>query len=322
MPALEPGQTYVEIAAGADHTLLRRSDGWVVAFGNNSHGECNVPALPSGLSYVEVATQQWHSVARRSDGAVLAWGNNDKGQCDIAAPPPGLTYVGIAAGGNHTLALRSDGSVVVFGDIPLAPDLPPGLTYVETSAGAYHAVARRSNGSVVVWGTDNAYGQLNPAPTPAPGNVFVKLSAGTLQNVARSEPGGFVAVYCTAKITSSGCVPAISASGVPSASGNFRAHCSQVEPGRSGLFIYGVAGPAALPFLDGILCVQPPLTRLPSPALLSGGLAACSGHFSLDLAGLIASLPIGQTVNCQYWFRDPLAPSAIGLSDGLEFIVQ
>src|SRR5690606_18221887 len=64
---------FVEIAAGKAHTVARRADGSVVAWGQNMHGQCKVPALPPGLRYVEVAAGGRHSVARRSDGSVVAW---------------------------------------------------------------------------------------------------------------------------------------------------------------------------------------------------------------------------------------------------------
>jgi alpha-tubulin suppressor-like RCC1 family protein len=54
--------------------VARRSDSSVVAWGDNSFGQCNVPALPPGLSYVEVAAGGLHTVARCSDGSVVAWG--------------------------------------------------------------------------------------------------------------------------------------------------------------------------------------------------------------------------------------------------------
>src|SRR5262245_53583336 len=39
-------QAFVEVAAGSVHTVARRSDGSVVAWGLNEQGTCNVPALP------------------------------------------------------------------------------------------------------------------------------------------------------------------------------------------------------------------------------------------------------------------------------------
>src|SRR6187551_1457898 len=47
--------SFVEVAAGEYHTVGRRSDGSVVAWGHNFYGQCNVPLLPGGLTYVEVA---------------------------------------------------------------------------------------------------------------------------------------------------------------------------------------------------------------------------------------------------------------------------
>jgi hypothetical protein len=65
VPPLPPGLTYVEVGAGYDHSLARRSDGTVVVWGLNGIGQfINVPALPPGLSSVEVAGGWRHSLAR------------------------------------------------------------------------------------------------------------------------------------------------------------------------------------------------------------------------------------------------------------------
>src|SRR5215471_10061965 len=53
--------TFVEFSTSPQHTLARRSDGSVVAFGDNAIGTCIVPALPAGLSYVQVAAGLIHS---------------------------------------------------------------------------------------------------------------------------------------------------------------------------------------------------------------------------------------------------------------------
>lgn len=41
------GESFAAIAAGAEHTLARRSDGSLAAWGNNQYGQCDVPALPA-----------------------------------------------------------------------------------------------------------------------------------------------------------------------------------------------------------------------------------------------------------------------------------
>jgi hypothetical protein len=99
------GLSYVEVAAGTGHTLARRSDGSLAAWGNNLYGQCSVPALPAGLSFAGLAAGSVHSVARRSDGAVAAFGLNFHGQCDLPVLPSGLAYGDIAAGDQRTVAL-------------------------------------------------------------------------------------------------------------------------------------------------------------------------------------------------------------------------
>lgn len=92
----------------------------------------------------------------------------------------------------------------------------------------------------------------------------------------------------------------------------------------SALLFYGLSGPAAIPFLGGTLCVQPPLSRTP-PVLVKGpGYLTCSGDVVFDFADRLASgvdpdLVAGATVNVQWWAREPLAPEGVELSEGLEF---
>ena len=126
--------------------------------------------------------------------------------------------------------------------------------------------------------------------------------------------------YCTAKVTSSGCVPAIAFTGTPSAAGNYTVNCSQVEAGQLGVLFYGTSGPAAIAFQGGFLCVNPPVIRMPVQP--SGGAAACSGTYTQAMTALITTLPVGQMVNCQYWFRDPGAATGTGLSNANEFVTQ
>ena len=68
------------MSAGGDHTVALRSDGTVVAAGDNDDGQCDV----SGWSDVTVAAGGYHTVGLRSDGTVVAAGLNDEGQCDVS----------------------------------------------------------------------------------------------------------------------------------------------------------------------------------------------------------------------------------------------
>jgi len=140
--------------------------------------------------------------------------------------------------------------------------------------------------------------------------------------------------YCAAKINSLGCLPAIAASGIPSAAATsgFTVSCFQARNKKVGLLLYSLFGRAALPFSGGTLCVRQPIRR--TPGLNSGGSPVgndCSGVFAIDMNafahGLLGGLPppslrsVGSAVNCQFWGRDPgfAPPNNTQLSDGLEY---
>ena len=137
---------------------------------------------------------------------------------------------------------------------------------------------------------------------------------------------GGAKIYCTAKVNSQGCSPAIAASGAPSASAGsgFHITATQVLSAKFGVLFYGKSGPAALAFQGGILCAQPPLVR--TKLQNSSGSGHCGGTFDVDFNAWIASgadpgLVAGQQVNAQYWSRDPgfAPPNNTSLSDAAEF---
>jgi len=109
------GMTYLQVSAGIAHVALLRSDGQVVACGNNVCGPCDIPALDDDVSYTQVSAGGYHTVLLRSDGRAVACGDNSLGQCKIPGLEEGMTYVQVSAGGSHTVLLRSDGHVVTCG---------------------------------------------------------------------------------------------------------------------------------------------------------------------------------------------------------------
>lgn len=141
--------------------------------------------------------------------------------------------------------------------------------------------------------------------------------------------------YCTAKVNSLGCTPAIASQGMPSASqqGGFLVSCARVRNNKPGVMLYSVQGRASNAFQGGLLCVQAPIRR--SIGLSSGGNPGpandCSGVFMIDMnafaAGLLGGTPApelrqpGRAIDCQWWSRDPQAQFGSSLSNALEYVI-
>ncbi|MFM7296890.1 MAG: hypothetical protein ACKO4Q_06675 [Planctomycetota bacterium] len=137
--------------------------------------------------------------------------------------------------------------------------------------------------------------------------------------------------YCTAGTTSAGCVPAMGATGTPSASasGGFTLSCTAAEGQRSAIVFYSISGEQAQPWSTGstsFLCVKAPTQRTLTQS--SGGTAGqCDGALSLDFLAWSAANPgaigtplaAGRTFWTQAWLRDPPAPKTTSLSNGLRF---
>lgn len=134
------------------------------------------------------------------------------------------------------------------------------------------------------------------------------------------------AAYCTAKLNSQGCVPAISAAGTPSftASTPFTITCANELNNKLGLLFYGQT-PLANQYQGGWLCVATPVKR--TPVIDSGGNAGaddCSGVYSFEFnaqiqGGLDPALVPGALVYAQFWSRDPSASYTTNRSDALTF---
>lgn len=182
---------------------------------------------------------------------------------------------------------------------------------------------------------------LVDVPLAAGADYFVRVSGAGTANVqayrlfVRADANTSCAVvsnYCTPSTSSAGCSPVMSATGLPvtSASSGFTVHCTQLEPSRSGLIFYGVNGPAAgvwAPGSTSTMCVKAPVQRTGTQQ--SGGTTGCSGTYTLDFLAYLATHPtaIGQPFSpsaqvwAQSWYRDPSAPGATNLSNGLTWIM-
>ena len=136
-------------------------------------------------------------------------------------------------------------------------------------------------------------------------------------------------VYCTPKITSTGCTPSVSFSGAASLSvgDNFELVASDLINHSIGILTWGL-GPASVPFAGGTLCVQSPMMQLPPQMSggTQGGPSDCTGtlraHFSQAYMAQ-KGLSAGAAVYAQFWCRDRgfAAPDDIALTDAVEFTV-
>jgi alpha-tubulin suppressor-like RCC1 family protein len=185
------------VSAGGWFSLALKSDGTVVAVGNDASGQLGTgrtlyrsdPVQTSGLAGVAaVAAGSDHGAAVTQDGAVWAWGQNGMGQLgdgsivgfSLAARVPGLSGVTtVSAGFAHTVALKRDGTVWGWGwntygqlgdagaagGMVTAPVQAQGLSGVAAvAAGNEHTLALKADGSVWAFG-HNDHGQLGDGGT-------------------------------------------------------------------------------------------------------------------------------------------------------------
>lgn len=233
------------------------------------------------------------------------------------------TFAGLASGDyllyTYAWAPEDNGyrtRVDVAGSVDPAQDVGgfwSGGTHVQGVTYALHRVTVTTGQiDVTVEGLNNHNGSIN-------GFQIVSLSSA-------------FTTYCTAKTASVGCLPAIGASGLPSASSpsGFPITCASVINNKNALLFYSLTGAQALAFQGGTLCVKTPIRR--TAVLNSGGNPPpndCSGTLSFDFNAFIAGgsdplLVAGQQVNAQWWFRDPgfSPPNNTGLSNAIEFVIQ
>jgi hypothetical protein len=90
----------VQVAAGEYHTVGLKSDGTVVAVGDNTYGQTHTN---DWTDIVQIAAGKSFTLGLKSDGTVVATGRDNYGQCDLSdwnlnyCPPTLITLSSFAA---------------------------------------------------------------------------------------------------------------------------------------------------------------------------------------------------------------------------------
>ena len=209
-PDLPADFTYLQVSAGANHSLALGSDGNAYAWGSNGNGRLGdgtgtdrstpvrvktpdrktYPDLPADFTYLQVSAGDDHSLAIGSDGNAWAWGCNLYGQF-----------------GNNSSGSASNPAPARVRDPASPTDTSKGLQATQVSAGYHDSLAVGSDGNAYAWGS-NYYGRLGdgtgtdrstPVRVKTPDRkaypdlpadfTYLQVSAGNLHSLALGSDG-------------------------------------------------------------------------------------------------------------------------------------
>ena len=188
-------ESFVEVAAGEWHTVARRSDGSVVAWGNNGDGQCYVPGSAFGS---ELRRGCWGRVAYR--GADQRRLGRSLGE-QLLGPVqrPGAAARSELRRGRGGLGSYLGTAQRRHGDRLREQQLRP-VRCPRAACG--RELCRSRCGRVALGGAaqrrrsrgvgENGSGQCNVPVTPA-GVSYVQVAAGTYHTVARCSDGAVIA---------------------------------------------------------------------------------------------------------------------------------
>ncbi|HUR28334.1 MAG TPA: calcium-binding protein [Planctomycetota bacterium] len=237
-------------------------------------------------------------------------------------------FPSISADGDR-IVFDGNASNLVTGDTNVARDVflhersTATTTRISVASDGQQGTKAAALPSISADGTFVVFETASPALVPGDSNTIADVFVRSLGSSCAA-----LAVYCTAKVNSSGCTPSIGTSGAPLLSGPdaFRVTATNVLDGKVGILLWGQAS-AATPFLGGTLCIAPPIKRFGSQLAAGAGLALpCGGTYSFAFDQAYAAsqgLQAGQMLFAQIWSRDNgfSAPDNAGLTDALQLTI-
>jgi len=172
------------ISAGYTHTVALKSNGTVVAVGDNADGQCNVA---SWNDIIAVSARTYHTVGLKKDGTVVATGRNADGQCNVSS---WNDIIAVSAGEIHTVGLKKNGTVMAVGNNYYGTcNVSSWNDIIAVSGGTGHTVGLKKDGTVVATGM-NFEGQCNVSSW----NDIIAVSAGHTYTLGLKKDGAVIAV--------------------------------------------------------------------------------------------------------------------------------
>jgi alpha-tubulin suppressor-like RCC1 family protein len=171
------------VYAGDNNVVILRSNGSLIAFGNNMYGMSNVPSGLSGVK--DIAIGGAHVLALKSDGTVVGWGYNGSRQLNI--PYRLSDVIAISAIGSYSAALKRDGTAYIWGQRQNTLSFGSKAKSISIAGDDEYGVAVLNNdGTVQIWQSDSLYDW--PTTTASLKNVR-KISRGYYLNFALLDNG-------------------------------------------------------------------------------------------------------------------------------------
>lgn len=222
LPAPVDLTCFVQIAAGATHSMGIKADGTLWAWGANEAGQLGIgnqtnQSIPKQVgtanNWQNVSAGLQHTVAIKTNGTLWAWGSNANGRLGngvtsaVATTQPvqigtATNWKSVEAGEGHTIALKTNGTLWGWGfnavgsvgdgsttDRSVPVQIGTGTTWQNIYTGAYHSFAMKTDGTLWAWGL-NAYGQLGDGTTVSKSSPVQIAITGIVSFAA----GGFHAV--------------------------------------------------------------------------------------------------------------------------------
>ena len=189
----DENKNWTTIAAGHNHSIGLKTDGFIWAWGYNEFGQLGLGdnedkekavMMESETGWSVIAAGKNHTMGIKSSGTMWSWGDNDYGQLGLGDGELGAdknvpTQIGtdsdwskIALGADHSIALKSNGTIWSwgyneFGQLGLSDNdnktepvqIGEDSDWSKITCGFYHSVALKTNRTLWTWGF-NEFGQL------------------------------------------------------------------------------------------------------------------------------------------------------------------